>query len=64
MREDNDSGESAQGSDRRPDALYPRTAAKMWLVLLAALLPTVRSAYELDSQKLQGLAKAKVEVTL
>lgn len=36
----------------------------MWLILLAALLPIVRSAYELDPQKLQGLAKAKVEVTL
>ncbi|KAG5281233.1 hypothetical protein AALO_G00068890 [Alosa alosa] len=34
----------------------------MWLIVLAALLPAVRSAYELDPQKLQGLAKAKVEL--
>lgn len=49
------------GAERRPGPRAEPGGGRMWLIVLAGLLQCV-SAYDVDVKKLDGLARARVEV--
>lgn len=49
------------GAEHRPGPRAEPGGERMWLIMLAGLLQCV-SAYDIDLKKLDGLARARVEV--